>query len=241
MRNATALAVLLALPLPAAAQSLPPDAVAIDGDIHRLILDNEHIRVFDARAERGMTSPMHSHPPMVLVSIGRSRHRLTQPDGKTVVFDLNPGQVLWRGEPSAHSWELLTGELHAIGVEIKSAQGAGAAPAEVTRSPIDSTIADPDVHHVLFDNAHVRVFEGRTSHGRKSPMHSHPPSLLVSQDWIRMKFTPPDGKAMIFDFHPGQVMWLPEGGTHSWEAIAGSGRVIVIEVKSAQPAMKQTN
>jgi hypothetical protein len=236
MRTAIAVAVLLVLPLPAATQSLPPDAVAIDGDIHRLILDNEHIRVFDARAERGMKSPMHSHPPMVLVSIGRSRHRLTMPDGKSTLIDLNPGQVFWRGEPTAHSWELLTGQLFAIGVEIKSAQGA-AAPAEVTRSTIDSTIADPDVHHVLFDNAHVRVFEGRTSHGRKSPMHSHPPSLLVSQDWIRLKLTLPDGKSTIFDFHPGQVLWLPEGGTHSWETIAGNGRVIVIEVKSAQAAL----
>ncbi len=237
MRNAIALAVLLALPLPAAAQPLPPDAVAIDGDVHRVILENEHLRVFDARAERGMKSPMHSHPPMVLVNLGKSRHRLTTPDGKSSLIDLNPGQVLWRGEPTAHSWELLTGELHAIGVEIKSAQGAGTAPAEVARPTIDSTIADPDVHHVLFDNAHVRVFEGRTSHGRRSPMHSHPPSLLVTQDWIRLKLTLPDGKSSIFDFHPGQVMWLPEGGTHSWETIAGNGRVIVIEVKSAQAAL----
>ncbi|MGQ0384357.1 MAG: hypothetical protein ACT4UP_06725 [Gammaproteobacteria bacterium] len=236
MRTTIALAVLLALPLPAATQSLPPDAVTIDGDIHRVIIDNEHLRVFDARAERGMKSPMHSHPPMVLVSIGRSRHRLTTPDGKTSLIDLNPGQVFWRGEPTAHSWELLTGELHAIGVEIKSAQGAGTAPAEIARPAIDSTIADPDVHHVLLENAHVRVFEGRTSHGRASPMHSHPPSLLVSQDWIRLKLTLPDGKSVIHDFHPGQVLWLPEGGTHSWQALAGNGRVIAIEVKSAQAA-----
>jgi hypothetical protein len=28
----------------------------------------------------------------------------------------------------------------------------------------------------------------------------------------------------------------PNGATHSWEAIAGGGRVIAIEVKAAQPA-----
>jgi hypothetical protein len=37
------------------------------------------------------------------------------------------------------------------------------------------------------------------------------------------------------------VLWLPEGGTHSWETIAGNGRVIVIEVKSALAAMKKAN
>jgi hypothetical protein len=68
-------------------------------------------------------------------------------------------------------------------------------------------------------------------------MHSHPPSLLVSEDWIRLRLTLPDGSNVIHDFHPAQVLWLPEGGTHSWETIAGNGRVIAIEVKSAQAAL----
>jgi len=64
-------------------------------------------------------------------------------------------------------------------------------------------------------------------------MHNHPPTLLVSLDWIRLKLTLPDGKTAIHDFSPSQALWLGEGGTHSWEALAGSGRVIAIEVKSA--------
>jgi hypothetical protein len=97
---------------------------------------------------------------------------------------------------------------------------------------------DPDVHHVFFENPHVRVFEGRASHGMKSPMHKHPPSLLVSLDWMRMKSTGPDGKAGILDFSPGMVLWIGDGLTHSWECLAGNGRAIVIEVKAAQAAMK---
>jgi hypothetical protein len=45
--------------------------------------------------------------------------------------------------------------------------------------------------------------------------------------------TLPDGKTAIHDFSPSQVLWLGEGGNHSWEALAGSGRVIGIEVKEA--------
>jgi len=229
-------AILLSLPPLAAGQALPPDdAVAVDPDVHRVIIDNEHIRVFDARASRGTKSPMHTHPPMVLVSIGKARVRATLADGKSQLFDLDPGQVRWV-QDAKHSWELLAGELHAIGVEIKSAQGEGAAPA-IERSPIDSAAVDPEAHHVLFENAHVRVFEGRTSHGRSSPMHSHPPTLLISQDWIRLVLTLPDGKSMVHDLHPGQALWVPEGGTHSWKAVAGSGRVIAVEVKSAQAAL----
>jgi quercetin dioxygenase-like cupin family protein len=226
--------ILLAMAPLMAGQAAAPDAVAVDSDVHRVVLENEYVRVFDARAARGTRSPMHSHPPMVLTSLGEARFRITTPDDKSVVADLNPGQVMWLGAPTEHSWELLVGELHAIGVEIKSAQGGGTPPAEVVRDSSDSVTVDPETHHVLFENAHVRVFEGRTSHGRSSPMHTHPPSLLVSLDWIRLKLTLKDGQSVIHDFHPGEVLWLPEGGTHSWQALAGSGRVIVIEVKAAQ-------
>ena len=67
-------------------------------------------------------------------------------------------------------------------------------------------------------------------------MHSHPPSVLVSLEWMRLKLTLPDGKTTIHDFSPGQVLWMDQGGEHSWEALAGGGRVFVIEVKSAVPA-----
>lgn len=215
------------------------DAVSVDPDIHRVILDNEHIRVFDARASVGAKSPMHTHPPMVLTSIGKTRFRMTMQDGKTSIFDVNPGQVIWI--PGAqHSWELLAGELHAIGVEIKSAQQAEAPPQPTTEQRQgDAVTVDPDVHHVLLENPHVRVFEGRTSHGDSSPIHRHPPSLLISLDWIRLKITTPEGATSLHDFSPGQVLWVGGGGTHSWEAIAGSGRVIAIEVKSAQAAMRK--
>ncbi len=218
-------------------QSLPPnDAVTVDPDIHKVILENEYLRIFDARASIGAKSPMHSHPPFVLVSLDSTRFRMTMTDGKKSIFDLNPGQAVWV-EGAQHSWELLSGELHVIGVEIKSAQSKGPPPAAPVRAAIDSVAADPEAHHLLFENPHVRVFEGRTSHGRTSPMHNHPPTLLVSLDWMRLKLTLPDGKNVIHDFSEGQPLWVGEGGTHSWEAIAGGGRVIAIEVKAAaQPA-----
>ena len=215
------------------------NAVSVDPDVHHVILDNEFIRVFDARASKGATSPMHSHPPRVLISVGKARFRTKMPDGSSSILDLNPGQVLWL-EGVRHSWELLAGELHAIGVEIKSAQKADAPPAPTPEQRQgDAVSVDPAVHHVLFENPHVRVFEGRASPGNSSPMHKHPPTLLVSLDWIRLELTLPDGKSVIHDFSPGQLLWFGEGATHSWRALAGSGRVIGIEVKAAEAAMQK--
>jgi len=233
------LAIALVINFSAAAYAqVAGDAVTVDPDVHNVILENEHFRVFDARASRGAKSPMHSHPPRVLISIGKTRFRITSPDGKSAIVDLNPGQVLW-WESVQHSWELLAGELHVIGVEIKSAQKADAPPAPTAEQRMgDAVSVDPDVHHVILENPHVRIFEGRASHGGSSPMHSHPPTLLVSLDWVRLRLTLADGKSVIHDFSPGQLYWFGEGATHSWQALAGNGRVIAIEVKSAQAAMK---
>ena len=146
MKRYLGLAIALVIGFSAAAFAQEPgDAVSVDPDVHNLILENEHFRVFDARASRGTKSPMHSHPPRVLISVGKTRLRMTMPDGKSAIVDLNPGQVLWR-EAVQHSWELLAGELHVIGVEIKSAQKAGAPPAptaEPTLEPVP-TLAPTD-------------------------------------------------------------------------------------------------
>lgn len=97
------------------------DAVIVDPDVHNVVLENEHVRVFEGIAAPGATSPMHTHPPFLLVSIGSARLKLTLPDGETAIVDLRPGQVLWL-DGAEHSWELLGGNLHAIGVEVKSAK-----------------------------------------------------------------------------------------------------------------------
>lgn len=95
-----------------------PDAVAIDPDHHHVILENDRVRVFEVLADKGARAPMHSHPPFVLVSLGQARLRMTMADGKKVIFDLKPGQVLWM-EDVEHSWELIAGQGHVIAVEVK--------------------------------------------------------------------------------------------------------------------------
>ncbi|MCI0352984.1 MAG: hypothetical protein L0Z53_26485 [Acidobacteriales bacterium] len=97
------------------------DAVAIDADVHHVVMENEHVRIFEAKAAPGRKSPMHTHPTLAVISISSARVKLTLPDGKTSMLDLRPGQVLWLENPE-HSWELLSGDLHVIAVEVKSAQ-----------------------------------------------------------------------------------------------------------------------
>jgi quercetin dioxygenase-like cupin family protein len=212
------------------------DAVLIDPKVHNVLFENDHVRVFEARASHPVASPMHSHPPLVFIGVETGRVKMGLPDGKKTMFDVYPGQVFWAGDGLEHSWELISGKVRVIAVEVKSVlkPAAGAQPA-VTRKGNDAVAADPDVHHVLLENDHVRVFDARAAKGRKSPMHSHPPFTFVSLGTARMNLTLPDGKNLIFDTYPGQVIWM-ENAEHSWEILSGEAHVIGVEVKSAQRA-----
>ena len=112
----------------ASAQTIT-DATVADPDAHQVVLENEHVRVFQALASAGRKSPMHSPPPFVFVSLGTARLKLTSPDAKSQIIDVRPGTVFWL-DGVEHSWELLAGEVNVVGVEVKSAKAAKAAKAK---------------------------------------------------------------------------------------------------------------
>ena len=160
---AIALAFALGLTVSASAQKAK-DAVIVDPKVHNVLFENAHVRVFEARASHPAASPMHSHPPFVFIGLETARVKMGLPDGKTPMLDVYPGQVIWAGDGMEHSWELLSGSVRVIAVEVKSAlkPASGALPA-VTRKANDAVAVDPDVHHVLLENDHVRVFDARAA------------------------------------------------------------------------------
>ena len=214
------------------------DAVIADGKTHSVVFENEYVRVFEARASLPTTSPMHSHPPFVFIGLETGRVKMGLADGKSTIFDIHPGMVAWLGDGLEHSWEMISGKVRVIAVEVKSARKPAAGPlSAVVRKADDITTADPDVHHVLLENDHVRVFDGRGAKGRKSPMHSHSPFVFVSLGTARISLTPRGAPSVIFDTYPGQVLWM-ENAEHSWEILSGDIHVIGVEVKAAQRARR---
>jgi quercetin dioxygenase-like cupin family protein len=208
------------------------DAVALDPTHHHVILENDHVRIFEVLAAPGDTSPMHTHPPLVVIGLDKARLRMKVPDGSTSIFDLNPGQVLWL-ENVEHSWELLAGQLHLFAVEVKAAPAG--APAAIAPSEREAVVVDPTHHNVILENDHVRVFEALAAPGDTSPMHTHPPTAIISLAAARMKMTLPDGSTSIFDLHPAQALWI-EDVEHSWEVLAGLVHGFGVEVKAARGA-----
>lgn len=232
MRNRLSFVVslLIAAPVIAAAQG-SPDAVAVDPTHHNVLFENDHVRVFRALASPGDRSPMHTHPSFVFVGLGTARLRLATPAATNVIFDIHPEQVLWM-ENAEHSWEMIAGQAHVVGVEVKAAT-RGTAPPAITLPATDAATADPTAHQVVLENDYVRVLEILAGGGARSPMHTHSRgAVLISLGRSRVRGTFADGSSRIADIHPGQVMWV-DAGSHAWEIVSGQSRLIVVEIKSA--------
>lgn len=232
MRRCSAMVFLLLVATAAKAKGQDArDAVALDPTHHHVIMENDHVRIFEVLAAPGDTSPMHTHPPLVLVSLDKARIRMAGPDGSTSILDLNPGSVLWL-ENVEHTWKLLAGQIHLFAVEVKAARG-GIAPAPTAGDDREAVAVDPTHHNVVFENDHVRVFEAMAATGDTSPMHTHPPTVVISSDAVRMHVALPDGSSSILDLHPAQAIWL-EGAEHSWEILSGTLHAFGVEVKAAR-------
>lgn len=99
----------------------PTHAGIVEPVQHLLVLDNEHVRVFDGFGDAGTRSATHTHPPSVLVSLAKARFRVTI-NGKTRIFDFEPATVRWTNH-FEHTWQSLSGQARVIMVDIKSAHG----------------------------------------------------------------------------------------------------------------------
>ena len=71
------------------------DAAQIAPDVYKVVLENDRVRVLDARTEPGGTSQMHSHPDMVGYAISDCTWDLTGPNGDTVHVAIKAGETFY--------------------------------------------------------------------------------------------------------------------------------------------------
>ncbi len=94
---------------------------------HRVIFENERVRVLDTRIPAGTTAPLHTHrrPTASYVLSGssfvrRDEHGQTLLDTRTVDPPFAMPPVLWSDGTPAHTLENLgDDDIHVIAVEIK--------------------------------------------------------------------------------------------------------------------------
>lgn len=105
----------------------PLDAMTAAPDHHKVLLENDRVRVLDTHVAPGDTTPVHEHAwPAVLhvqswsdfVRIDRDGKVLL--DSRAIGMDPEPGAILWGGPLPPHAVRNVGGrELRIIAVEIK--------------------------------------------------------------------------------------------------------------------------
>lgn len=105
----------------AAGTALAQDVMKISPETHKVLLENDQVRVLDARMKPGEKVAMHSHPANVVYFLTDGKIRITYPDGKTEVREVKAGVAAW-SEGATHAAENVgTTEFHELQIELKGA------------------------------------------------------------------------------------------------------------------------
>jgi beta-alanine degradation protein BauB len=95
------------------------DPLQAASNVYSLVMENEHVRVLDARFKPGAKAVMHSHPKHVIYVLAGGKIKIKVPDGKDTTINLKAGQAIWM-EAGQHAAENLgKSEIHNLVVELK--------------------------------------------------------------------------------------------------------------------------
>ena len=198
------------------------------------LLENEHVTVWEVNWLRNISQPIHRHCcDMAGVYLRYGFINVTTPDGK--VTPSKPFEVprpYFQKAGITHKEEAVGGpddpERLAIMVDLKH-PAAGAKT--MTLSDTEPAFPREGAKDVL-DNARVRMWDYTFEVKKPTGPHVHEhDSVEVFVTGGTLRFQTPEGLQETTTFVPGNARFVPRGRADTEEALAGSPRVITIELK----------
>lgn len=198
------------------------DPVKVAGDMYKVIVENDGLRVLDVSIPAGAKTAMHSHPDLVAVVLEPSPIRWTRPDGQSEQSGpgFTRGSTLYMASDTHISENIGTTSAHVVLVEFKK-------PAPILwRNP---SLPTPYKH--VAENPHVMVFEAIIAPGGTVPKHTHGDHVIVSLTDGTAEATDQEGKKQTVAFKKDTATFAGLV-THSW---MNTGQMplhlIVVELK----------
>ncbi len=148
---------------------------------HKVVFENEFVRVVELRVPPGVFEARHSHARGVTVALNAYDNEMTDyPSGKVTRRHTNFGEVRW-AEPVTHEARNTgTTEQRVIRVELKrDTPGASSGAAAGKPDPLDSLIVCKDTQTLILENPFVRVIEEKVPPGVAQPKHRHAHGVLI--------------------------------------------------------------
>jgi quercetin dioxygenase-like cupin family protein len=208
------------------------DSVKADPAHHKVVFENDQVRVVRYMLAPGDKTPKHTHPDNVNISLTDANVKITAPDGKSTEVHGKTGAVAWRGA-TTHIAENI-GDKPVEGILVEPKKPASAVPA----GALDEIAADPKHKYskVEFENEQVRVIRYHFELGDKSNPHGHPDNVQVLLTDYQSNVTTPDGKTTPGGGKAGEARWRL-AGQHVVQNTGGKPfEGIIVEMKGAPGA-----
>jgi len=177
------------------------DAVAAAPDHHKVILQNDMVRVLEATVPLHSKEPPHTHPwPSVFFEQTSGRDE----PWKTV-------NIRWSAGGPSKGYESADRDRHNLLVEVKNSDCQPAASAELPDTDAVK-IHDPNMT-IAVENVYVRVLSVKIPPGGREPWHTHTwPAVIVYFGLPASQRFTKDGKATPrAEFKELQVTYDPNG------------------------------
>ena len=148
-------------------------------------------------------TPMAEHPASVTVYLTDVHQRFTGADGKAHNVSHKVGDVAYAAAVKRTEENLSGKPLELVLIELKPGAPKPVSP-PITLDPVK---LDPKHHIVVFENDRVRVLHTILEPHLKSPLHEHPPYVVVYVTGLHVTQTLPDGRLVDNPRKPGEVAW----------------------------------
>ncbi len=95
------------------------DVMKVAPESHKVLLENDRVRVLEYRIKPGKKDATHSHPDYIVYALTPGKFKFTLPDGKTFDREAKAGEVLFI-EAETHATENVgSTEAHGLLIELK--------------------------------------------------------------------------------------------------------------------------
>jgi quercetin dioxygenase-like cupin family protein len=112
--------------------ALAQDVMKVSPETHKVLLENDRVRVLDARMKPREKVAMHSHPANVAYFLSDGKIKITYPDGKTEEREVKAGVTAWSDGVTHAAENVGTTEFHELQIELKEAAKKPARPKKKT-------------------------------------------------------------------------------------------------------------
>ena len=104
------------------------DPTVSNGDLYRVVFENDRVRVLEYRDRPGDRTTPHAHPDSVMVTLSSFGRRLRAADGQTRDVELSAGLANWLPAQQHSGENIGDSETHVLFVELKGPSAADAGP-----------------------------------------------------------------------------------------------------------------